>query len=177
MMKTINTNRLILREWEETDVEDLFEYAKTDLVGPNAGWLPHKDRAESLQIIKDFKASEQVYAIVLKAENKVIGGIGFHYRTPDPKRESLDQREIGYVLNPKYWGNAYVPEAVNALIDYGFNELDLDLIWCAHYSENARSKRVIEKCGFAYQMTQEQHIELLNEDKSVLYYIIENRLK
>ncbi len=48
----LTTNRLILRLWQETDSKDLYEYAKSELVGPNCGWPPHKSEEESKKIIK-----------------------------------------------------------------------------------------------------------------------------
>ena len=47
---TLQTDRLILRSWKESDLEDFYEYAKVDGVGQMAGWLPHKDREESAKI-------------------------------------------------------------------------------------------------------------------------------
>ena len=94
-------------------------------------------------------------------------------RKPDEKLYNLKQREIGYVLNPKYWGNGYMPEAVNALLNYAFNELKLDLIWCCHFDFNNNSKRVIEKCGFNYKFTKDKKLNLLNNKKvKTLYYNI-----
>ena len=103
-MNILNSERLILREWRESDSTDLYEYAKSDLVGPNAGWRPHKSEGESKDIIKMFIDNDDTYAIVLRSENKVIGGIGLHNRKPDEKLYDLEQREIGYVLNPKILG-------------------------------------------------------------------------
>lgn len=172
-MDMLNTERLILRKWRESDSFDLYEYAKSDLVGPNAGWKPHKSEDESKEIIKMFINNNDTYAIVLKSENKVIGGIGLHNRKPDEKLYNLEQREIGYVLNPTYWGNGYVPEAVNCLLNYAFNELDLDLIWCGHFDFNSNSKRVSEKCGFKYKFTKDEKLSLLdNKEVKTLYYNI-----
>ena len=171
-MYILNTERLILRQWRESDSHDLYEYAKSDLVGPNACWKPHKNEAESKRIIKMF-IKNNTYAIVLKSENKVIGAIELRKRKPDEKLYNLKQREIGYVLNPKYWGNGYMPEAVNALLNYAFNELKLDLIWCCHFDFNNNSKRVIEKCGFNYKFTKDKKLNLLNNKKvKTLYYNI-----
>ena len=141
-METLITEMLKLREWKETDSKDLYEYAKSELVGPNAGWQPHKSEEESKDIIKMFIRNNDTYAVVLKAENKVIGSLGLHDRKPDESLVELKQKEIGYVLNPKYWGRGIIPEAVNCLIKYGFNELNLDLIWCGHFNFNNNSKRV-----------------------------------
>lgn len=172
-MNEIITDRLIIRPWSIRDSSDLYEYAKSELVGPNAGWKPHKSEDESKEIINMFISNNDSYAIVLKKENKVIGGIGLHNRKPDVSLEYLKQRELGYVLNPKYWGNNYVPEAVKALIEYGFTEMNLDLIWCGHYDFNNNSKRVIEKCGFKYKFTRKKILERLdNIEVNVLYYSI-----
>ncbi|MCK8058163.1 MULTISPECIES: GNAT family N-acetyltransferase [unclassified Fusibacter] len=171
-MKTIESERLILREWSLSDVDDMYEYAANSLVGPNAGWKPHKDKEVSKTIIEMFIQSKEVYAIVLKTTGKVIGGIGLHKRTPDLILVDLNQREIGYVLNPAYWGRGLIPEAVNTLIEFGFKELKLDLIWCGHYKENLKSKRVNEKCGFNYQFKRVEEIKLLGEEREVHYYNI-----
>lgn len=172
-MKQLETDRLILRQWRETDSKDHFEYGKSELVGPNAGWMPHKNEEESKEIIKMFIRNKDVLAIVLKSENKVIGSIGLHDKRPDENIMDLSQKEIGYVLNPKYWGRGIVPEAVKRLIRYGFEELHLDLIWCGHFDFNKRSKKVNEKCGFKYRFTKKQKIELLeNKEVNTLYYSI-----
>ena len=170
-MVELYTERLVLREWRESDSSDLYEYAKSELVGPNAGWKPHHNEEESKQIIKMFIKNNDSYAIVLKSENKVIGSIGLHNRKPDETLNDLEQREIGYVLNPNYWGNGFIPEAVNCLLNYGFNELNLDLIWCGHFDFNNNSKRVNEKCGFNYQFTKREKRKLLdNQEVNTLYY-------
>ena len=170
-MFSLNSERLILRTWQESDSSDLYEYAKSELVGPNAGWKPHQNEEESKEIIKMFIKNNDSYAIVLKSENKVIGSIGLHHRKPDETLNDLKQREIGYVLNPNYWGKGFIPEAVNCLLNYGFNELNLDLIWCGHFDFNNNSKRVNEKCGFNYQFTKREKRKLLdNQEVNTLYY-------
>ena len=170
-MFSLNSERLILRNWQESDSSDLYEYAKSELVGPNAGWKPHQNEEESKEIIKMFIKNNDSYAIVLKSENKVIGSIGLHHRKPDETLNDLKQREIGYVLNPNYWGKGFIPEAVNCLLNYGFNELNLDLIWCGHFDFNNNSKRVNEKCGFNYQFTKREKRKLLdNQEVNTLYY-------
>jgi RimJ/RimL family protein N-acetyltransferase len=161
-MQNLETERLLIREWQESDYLDLYEYASSELVGPNAGWPPHRNFEESKAIIRMFIENKETYALVIKSENKVIGGVGMHNRAPEESLKDLNQREIGYVLNPKYWGKGYIPEAVKYLIKYGFEEMDLELIWCGHYDFNHNSKRVIEKCGFKYRFNRNITVELLN---------------
>lgn len=167
-MTTLETERLILRQWKFSDSKDLFEYAKDPNVGPNAGWSPHEDEEESKNIIKMFIDNDE-YAIVHKADNKVIGSIGL-FNTQNLPESS---QEIGYVLSPKYWGNGLIPEAVEKLKQYGFNEMKLEEIWCGHYDFNSQSKRVNEKCGFEYQHTQKDTLVNLDgrEVNTLMYKI------
>lgn len=60
---------------------------------------------------------------------------------------------IGYALSEAYWGKGYATEAVKKVIQYGFEELGLEIISVYHYPHNKRSQRVIEKCGFKYEGT------------------------
>jgi len=169
-MFEIETDRLFLRNWKLSDNKDVYKYGESELVGPNAGWSPHKSEEDSKEIIKMFIKDDDALAVVLKTENKVIGGIGLHKRDPDKRLEGLDQREIGYVLNPAYWGNGYIPEAVNGLLKIGFGKMNLDLIWCGHFEDNNKSKRVNEKCGFHYKFRKERILKLLNDKKVITWY-------
>lgn len=175
-MRRIESERLILRPWSIEDCEDLFDYAQSELVGPNAGWKPHKTLEESKSIIEMFIREDDVYAIELKGEGKVIGSIGIHEGIPVERIENIAQREIGYVLHPEYWGNAYVPEAVERVKRYCFEELGIDVLWCGHFDFNMNSKRVNEKCGFEYQFTKEQILSRLDGSKvDTLYYKIDKK--
>lgn len=175
-MKKLVGKRIILRQWKKEDLKDLFEYAKLDSVGPNAGWKPHKNIKESKEILESFIKENEVYAIELKNESKVIGSIGFHDRIIDKKYEALNQREIGIALNPKYWGNEYSKEAINLLIQYGFKTLKLDMIWMCHHEENTKSEKMIKKCGFKYCLEKEITLERLNNEKVLAkFYTLKNK--
>jgi len=90
---------------------------------------------------------------------------------PDNELKNLNQRYIGYAVNPKYWGKGYAPEAVKFLIKYLFEELHLDLIWSSHYDFNLKSKRVIEKCGFHYKFSRDVTVRALeNRNVNELFY-------
>lgn len=174
-MKRLETERLILRDWRMDDVEDLYEYGKSDLVGPNAGWKPHASIEDSKDIINMFIKDADVYAIELKASGKVIGSIGLHKRVVDELMKYPGQLEIGYVLNPQYWGNGFVPEAVERVKIYAFEELKVGVLWCGHFDFNQKSKRVNEKCGFNYRFTKNHILNLLDDmEVNTLYYSIEN---
>lgn len=149
-MKTLETERLLLRKFVESDLNDFFEYAKNPNVGPNAGWKPHERMEESAAILKDFIEQDEVWAIVDKDRNKVIGSIGLHN---DRMRNCEKVKMLGYVLAEEYWGRGLVAEAAKEVIRFAFEELNLELLSVLHYPFNKRSQRVIEKCGFIYEGT------------------------
>lgn len=175
-LETLETSRLRLRQWTLSDVEDLYEYAKNPIVGPRAGWPPHSSREVSKSIIETFIEEKDVYAIELKENGKVIGSIGVHNRCPDESLKHLKQREIGYVLNPDYWGQGYMPEAVAVVKNYCMTTLNLDILWCGHFVDNDNSKRVIEKNDFVYKFTKETKLPLMNDKKEqTMFYAIEKQ--
>lgn len=154
----IKTERLILRPWEYTDLQDFNEYASVDGVGQMAGWLPPKNLEESKNILKMFIDEKKTFAI--EYNGKVIGSVGIEEYDENQLPEFNNQygRELGYVLSKDYWGKGLMPEAVKAVIDYLFNEIKLDFIICCHFINNVQSKRVQEKCGF-------KHYKLIKETR------------
>ena len=72
----LETERLILRPWEETDAEDLYKYASHPEVGPIAGWAIHTSVDNSRQIICDVLSAPETYAVVLKEVDHPVGSIG-----------------------------------------------------------------------------------------------------
>jgi len=149
-MVTLETERCILRPFEASDISDFFEYAKNPRIGPNAGWPPHNNIEESRKILESFMENEEVWAIIYKKDQKLIGSLGIH---KDPLRSADDVKMLGYVLSEDYWGCGIMPEAAGVAIRYAFEELDISLLTVHHFSFNNRSKRVIEKCGFQYEGT------------------------
>ena len=147
----IETERLILRPFIQTDLDDFYEYASVEGVGEMAGWKHHQSKEESQQILNRFIENDKTFAIVLKSNNKVIGSLGIEeYGMEDKLTEFSNYigREIGYVLSKSYWGIGIMPEAVKAVIDYLFKVLNFDFLTCGYYDFNKQSKRVQEKCGF-----------------------------
>lgn len=150
----LTTKRLVLRPWKESDAESLYQYAKDPKVGPIAGWPVHTDVENSRQIIRDVLSAEETYAVVLKEGDSPIGSVGLMIGEESNLTIGDDEGEIGYWIGVPYWGQGFIPEAVRELMRYGFEELDLKTIWCAHFDVNEKSKRVQEKCGFQYHRTE-----------------------
>lgn len=151
----LETERLILRPWQEADAADLFRYASHPEVGPVAGWPVHTSVENSRDIIKNVLSAPETYAVVPKSVGHPVGSIGLmigaasNFGLPD------NEGEIGYWIGVPFWGQGLIPEAVKEMLRYGFEDLELVKIWCGYFEGNTKSKRVQEKCGFNYQYTKE----------------------
>ncbi|TCI69219.1 MULTISPECIES: GNAT family N-acetyltransferase [Exiguobacterium] len=161
-MIQLDTDRLQLRAFQLEDAEQMFRYAQDERVGPKAGWAPHQSVEETRDVIRLFQQDQDVWAITLKETGEVIGSLGLHDRRPDPEIQHDRQREIGYVLSPDHWGQGYIPEAVHEVMRHGFDDLDLERIWCGHFDFNDQSRRVVEKTGFTYVFTTSQQLTRLD---------------
>ena len=146
----LKTERMILRPWRQSDLEDFFEYASVDGVGQMAGWLPHENREVSQTILDSFVGKKKTFA--LEYEGKVIGSLGIELYNEEkfPELKDVSCREIGYVLSKDYWGRGLMPEALKEVIRYLFEDVGLDAILCGHFLWNRQSERVQEKCGFRH---------------------------
>ena len=148
----LETDRLILRAWEITDLDDFFEYASVEGVGEKAGWEHHKSKDKSLEILKMFIEEKKVFAIVLKENQKVIGSIGIEELSEklDKDLDNLLGRELGYVLNKDYWNKGIMKEAVSKVVEYCFNTLKLNFLMASYFNHNIASKKVLENLNFKF---------------------------
>lgn len=160
----LTTERLLLRPWEESDAESLYQYAKDPAVGPIAGWPVHTSVENSREIIRDVLSAEETYAVCLKEDGKAVGSIGLMIGSASNLGLPDTEGEIGYWIGVPFWGRGLIPEAVKELLRHGFEELKLEKIWCGYFEGNIKSKRVQEKCGFIYHHTNKDiYCELMNE--------------
>lgn len=143
--RTLETERLILRPWRESDAPDLYEYAKDETVANRTGFLPHKSVEDSLSILRDAGLMCEYNRAVCLKDGRAIGSIGLHM---------CDGRvEIGYWLGVPFWGRGLIPEAVKRVVRYAFDECGCTEIYIAYFDGNDNSRRVAEKCGFSYCFT------------------------
>ncbi|MCQ2087568.1 MAG: GNAT family N-acetyltransferase [Bacilli bacterium] len=149
--KVIETDRLILRAFNQNDLRDFFEYARVPGVGEMAGWKHHENEEISKEILNIFINGDKTFALVDKKTNKVIGSLGVEEYGLEDKLTEFDGykgRELGFVLSKDYWGKGLMAEACLGVMDYLFNELEYDFLICGHFNKNNQSKRVQEKLGF-----------------------------
>ena len=118
----METKRIILRPWRESDAEILFKWASDPDVGPRAGWPPHKSVEESLEIIRTvFNDATNTWAIELKETGEAIGAMGY-----------------GRICT----------EALQLMLDHIRQTTDIKSLISGHFVDNPASGRVMEKCGF-----------------------------
>ncbi len=166
---TLKTDRLILRPFQQSDLQDFFEYACVDGVGQMAGWMPHQTTEVTQMILDEFIEKKNVFAVVDITSNKVIGAFGIHLITEEPYVLS-----IGYVLAKPYWGQGLIPEAVKEVLSYLFKVIKVPRVTIYHFTDNYQSQRVIEKSGFTWFKTEDKKISQLGITKEVKSYFMDN---
>jgi RimJ/RimL family protein N-acetyltransferase len=163
----LQTKRLILRRWEDSDAESLFTYAKDPEVGPIAGWPPHQSVEESLAVIRNVLNGREAYALCLKSDHKAIGAIELKLNGHTDMTTRDDECELGYWLGKPFWGLGLMPEAVSEILRHAFEDIGMTKVWVGYYEGNTKSKRVLEKCGFRYQWKSEGvEVPLMHETRT-----------
>lgn len=141
------TERLELRPYVENDYEAVHSYASNPANvkympwGPNS---PEDTRAFIAVTIAQWQADPVArydFAVTLRDTGKLIGGCGIYLN------EERNTGVLGWILHMDYWEMGYTPEAAAALIDFGFEELNLHRIYATCNADNYGSYRVMEKCG------------------------------
>ena len=144
----MQTSRILLRPWRESDAETLYKYASDPEVGPRAGWPPHQSVDESLEIIRTVFHSDHIWAIKLKATGEAIGCIGYYLHGESNIDIGENDAEIGYWIAKPYWNQGLCTEALKLIIAHCFNTKGFSTLWSDFFPDNPASGRVMEKCGF-----------------------------
>ncbi|WP_409250878.1 GNAT family N-acetyltransferase [Bacillus sp. SCS-153A] len=111
-----------------------------------------------------------LFVILNMKEDYILGAVELNIR--DFHNQA---GEIGYVLNPKCWGNGFAVEAAKLVVGFGFQELNLHRIYATCNPENAGSIRVLEKLGLKKEGTMRHHLKMKDGWRdSHLYSILEN---
>ena len=167
----IETERLLLREYNGSDWEAVHDYAQNGDILTYEAWGPNSE-AETKQFIKTAVEDQIVQnrtnfdlAIILKKERKLIGGCRFWFT--NVKR---DEVYIGYIINPLYWKNGYATEAAQALIDYTTTSSKITRIKATCDVLNIASQRVLEKCGFKLISTIEKDFKMKGRYRDTYVY-------
>lgn len=147
----LETPRLYLRRMMKKDSADMFEYASQPEVTRYLLWDPHESESYSYKYLAYLQSRYRAgdfydWAVIWKDSGKMIGTCGYTRFHTD-----CNSAEIGYVLNPAYWGLGIAPEAVRSVLHFGFGELELHRIEARYMTGNDRSRRVMEKVGMTFE--------------------------
>lgn len=147
------TERLVVRKWVKTDALDLFEYAKDPQASKFLKFKPYTSIEEANERIKkiltkyDNNEIEVPYAIVLKAENKVIGSIDVDSYSTKVEGTII----LGYILNPNYHGRGYMTEALIAMFKHIKRNKIAKRIVAEHDTLNIKSGNVMKRAGMTFE--------------------------
>ena len=139
----LETERLVLRAPRLADAKAIVRLAGDRRIAENTARIPHPygtDDAEQFLGIVNRQEGEATFAIELRGELIGMCGVGL--------REGAT--EIGYWLGVPYWNHGYATEAVRAVIDHAFGELEHEALQAGARVSNPAARRVLEKCGFQW---------------------------
>lgn len=147
----LETERLVLRQWRDCDLEPLAQLNSDPQVMEFFPALLTRAQSDALAI--RFKTSIEsngwgIWAALLKDTQAFIGFIGL--LQVDPPYPFAPAVEVGWRLLPRYWGHGYATEGGKASLHYGFNTLALPEIVSITARQNTRSRRVMERLGLHY---------------------------
>jgi len=172
-MEVIRTERLVLRDFEETDWEAVHAYASDPEVVRYVDWGPNTEE-ETKNFIQRAIAHQKeqprrtyTLAIVLKLDGRLVGGCGIEVLNPD-NREGW----IGYCLNRNFWGQGYATETAKVLLEFGFNHLNLHRVFATCEPANIASAQVLEKIGMQREGRLREHKWAKRKWRDSLLYAI-----
>ena len=147
----VETERLVLREILESDVDDLLELDSDPEVHRFLGNRPLKDKKEVYEVIKIIRDQYVHYgigrwAVIERSTGDFIGWSGLKF-VRETINDHKDFYDIGYRLKRKFWGKGFATESAKASLQFGFNQLNLDEIYAAAHIENEASNRILKKIG------------------------------
>lgn len=169
MSLKLETERLTMQPFNKEDSIRIKELANNKELATILGLpfpyeLEHAEDWIAIQPEQIQKGLEYPLTIVNKKENEIIGTITLRID------KNNNKGELGYWIGRDYWGNGFATEAVNRIIEFGFNQLDLNKIWASAISRNKASSIVLEKAGFQKEGRLKQNRLLQNEYEDVDVY-------
>ena len=150
----LETERLILRELRETDIEPFFEMDSDPAVHKYLGNNPISTLEQALETINNIRRQYVElgigrWAVIEKSSGNFIGWSGLKLVT-EAWNGHINFHDVGYRLIPKYWGKGYATESCKAALEFGFNTMNLSEIIGTANQENKASRTVLEKCGLTF---------------------------
>ncbi|MFD1020875.1 GNAT family N-acetyltransferase [Thalassobacillus hwangdonensis] len=177
-LPTFETERLILRDVEEKDLNAMFDYLSDREVVKHMGLAPAvflEDVRNELDWYTSIKeeGTGMRWGITLKNTDQMIGSCGFLNRAPKHHRA-----EIGFELSRNHWGRGIASEAIHAVLSYGFQKLGLERVEALIETENLASQNMVERNGFQREgLLRHYEYTLGNFDDLLMYSLLRSEWK
>lgn len=147
----ITADGFILRGWKNEDAEQLSIIANNKKIYDNlrdAFPFPYtlKDAKDYIEFAQKANSSSVLFAI--EKDGKVIGILGAFLKE-DVYRKNV---EIGYYLAEEYWGRGIMPKAITVLVNYLFDNYDINRVYAEPFARNKESRKALEKAGFRLEV-------------------------
>ena len=168
----IETERLLLRPFLESDAADVLEYLGEPAVNCFASMKLNSLEEAKAEMKKRVSETEYYFAIVLKAEGKVIGEIDAYPEPIDPHDTSspADTFSPCWMLNEAYQGKGYAYEAAHAFFDYLFRDKGARRIYAYTEDYNLSSQHLCEKLGMRREGLFVEFIFFVNNPDGTPHY-------
>jgi RimJ/RimL family protein N-acetyltransferase len=139
-MIKLETERLILRNYQLDDIEEVYDYFSNEEVARYEDFDP-MTKEEVTELVTDWAGMDNRLVVVRKDIVKVIGSVGYWI-------DEDDDYSIDYDFNPKYGKQGYAKEAATKLLQYLFDELKIPRIYGDCDIRNTNSYHLLEHLGF-----------------------------
>jgi [ribosomal protein S5]-alanine N-acetyltransferase len=169
----LTTKRLLLREFEEEDWQAVLVYQSDPLYLRYYPWT-HRTEQDVRAFVRRLLARREEeprtkfqFAITLAPHGQLVGNAGIRMNTPDAA-----EADMGYELDPRYWGRGFATEAASAILAFGFRELKLHRICAQCIAENTASAHVLEKIGMRQEGRLRENVWMKDRWWDTLVYAI-----
>ena len=144
---------MALRPWTEADADSLYALASDPAVAGSAPFPVHRDKAESLRVIREVFCAPETYAVISRGDGRLLGCISVFADAKGKDVYTSETITIGYWLGRPYWGQGLMAEAVETLCSRCFHSglFACECIAATTGTGNSRSRRVLEKTGFRFK--------------------------
>jgi RimJ/RimL family protein N-acetyltransferase len=140
----LETERLALRRPTLADVKAIARLANDRRIAENTRRLPHPYLTDhAVEFVRSMASDLRETAFLIENNHSPIGVVGIDWREPDAP-------ELGYWLGLEYWGQGFATEAARAVIDFTFEECDVEQLVSGARVANPASRNILEKCGFQW---------------------------
>lgn len=156
MRKAIETKRLVFRPIIASDLQGMFELDSDPEVHRYLGKKPIQTVEDAKSVIKYIHSQYEKdgigrWAVIDKSTNEFVGWAGIKYERE--VRDEMDYYDLGYRLKKKFWGRGIATEAAKVFLDFGFSEMQLNIMYAGAHIDNIASNKVLQKTGFKYLET------------------------